>query len=119
MKRYGSEKLENIQRQKDVHQREIAKKIAKGEMADAINQLVASKSIIFIDSRSKNKTSTQFLKDLSKAHLEMKVWSASLKDKEMAIEEIVKQWAADREAFPIRIFYHYRVFQIMSVMTLK
>ena len=50
-KRYGSQKLEDIQRQKDIVQREISKKIAKGEMASAIDRLIASNSIIWVDSK--------------------------------------------------------------------
>ncbi|WP_213106586.1 AAA family ATPase [Candidatus Protochlamydia amoebophila] len=50
IKRYGSQKLENIQRQKSSSQKEITQKIARGEMAEAISQLIASKSIIWVDS---------------------------------------------------------------------
>lgn len=100
-KRYGSQKLENIQRQKTAAQREMAQKMAKGDMAGAIHQLAASGGLIWVDSQQENKISVQPVQineqDHAKSSLELK-----LKDKEKAIEELMKKWAVDREAFPHR-----------------
>jgi Ti-type conjugative transfer relaxase TraA len=68
--RYGAEELIEIQRQKKFKQREMAKNLAHGKMAIAIDQL-------------------------SKLH-GLK-WSAT---KEESIENLIKAWAIDRTAFP-------------------
>ena len=97
-RRYGAEKLENIQRQKEQSQREISQKIAKGEMADAIQRLSASNSIIWIDSKErKNFQETQNYVDEVFGDQGDKL---KLNDRQLAIEELVKKWASDREGFP-------------------
>ena len=94
-KRYGAQRLEDIQRQKDILQREISKKIAKGEMATAIDRLAASNSIIWVDSREEklNPSIQGFIEAAFGENLEYN-------DRKKAIEELMKKWVADREAFP-------------------
>lgn len=94
-KRYGSQKLEDIQRQKDAHQREISKKIAKGEMADAIDRLSASNSIIWVDSKEEKPDPS--IQGFIEAAFGEKL---DYNDRTKAIEELMKKWVADREAFP-------------------
>ena len=64
--KYGAEVLEDIQRQKDEEQRNIAKQLAKGKMSVAIDQLVAAGGIKWAN------------------------------DKKEAIEELIKKWSMDR-----------------------
>ncbi len=97
-KRYGSQKLEDIQRQKDQYQKEISQKIAKGDLAGAIDRLVASNSIIWVDSRQDEKIRSS--RDFVETAFGNEDYERKLKDKEKAIEELVKKWALDREAFP-------------------
>jgi len=68
--RYGAEELIEIQRQKKLEQREMAKNLAHGNMAVAIDQL---------------------------ANLHGLKWSET---KEEAIEKLIKNWACDQTAFP-------------------
>ncbi len=68
--RYGASHLEDIQRQQDLHQREIAKKLAKGEMSLAIDAIVKTGGLR---------------------------WTAT---REEAIEELIKKWASDRTIIP-------------------
>lgn len=68
--RYGAEELIEIQRQKKSDQREMAKNLAHGKMALAIDQLVKLNGII---------------------------WNET---KQEAIEKLVKTWAVDQTAFP-------------------
>jgi ATP-dependent exoDNAse (exonuclease V) alpha subunit len=95
-KRYGSQKLEDIQRQKDSFQRDISKKIAKGEMAAAIDRLSASGSIIWVDSKDEKPNPT--IQGFIEAAFGEKLEYSS--DKTKAIEELMKKWVADHEAFP-------------------
>ena len=64
--RYGAHHLENIQRQKEESQREIARKLAKGEMGQALDAILRAGSI---------------------------KWAIS---KEEAIETLIKTWASNR-----------------------
>jgi Ti-type conjugative transfer relaxase TraA len=68
--RYGAEELIDIQRQKHLEQRAMAKNLATGNMSIAIDQL---------------------------AKLSGLKWSET---KEEAIEELIKAWAMDQTAFP-------------------
>lgn len=95
-KRYGAHQLGDIQRQKSTHHREIAKKIASGEMGDAINRLASSNNIIWIDSlapRKKDNSTQGFINENFGQNL-------IVNDRKLAVEELVKKWASDREAFP-------------------
>lgn len=69
-KRYGNEFLGDIKRQRDLEQREIAKKLAFGSIGLAFDQIARTGGF----------------------H-----WSHSKQD---AMESLVKQWAIDKELFP-------------------
>lgn len=69
-KRFGCGALEEIQRQKSVEQREIARNLAIGEVGGALNQLCEARGLR---------------------------WS---NDKMGAVESLVQGWATDRLAFP-------------------
>lgn len=68
--RYGSQELENIQRQKNAKSREISKHLATGEFGSAIDKLVDGKTIR---------------------------WSANKKE---AMEELVLRWSQDSRISP-------------------
>ena len=69
--RYGAQHLEDIQRQKSAHQRDIARKLAKGSMSAALDGIVQAEGL---------------------------KWSSN---KQEAIEELVKKWASDRLTTPV------------------
>jgi Ti-type conjugative transfer relaxase TraA len=69
-KRYGSDELVDVQRQKDSFQRSIAKNLATGDLGAALDGLVRSKSL----------------------H-----WEGTRRE---AIESLIAHWAKDRTAFP-------------------
>lgn len=68
--RYGAEELVEVQRQKNLEQRAMAKNLALGNMAVAIDQLTNLKGL---------------------------KWSET---KEESIEKLIKAWAVDQTAFP-------------------
>ncbi len=68
--RYGAQRLENIQRQSDESEREIAKKLARGEMGAALDAIWKNGNI---------------------------KWQSS---KEESIESLIKEWATNRALNP-------------------
>ncbi|MDX8430212.1 MAG: AAA family ATPase (plasmid) [Candidatus Algichlamydia australiensis] len=68
--KFGSHELENIQRQKETYQREISKKLAKGKMGAALDQLSCREGL---------------------------KWTETKKE---SIEALVSQWAKDKDNYP-------------------
>lgn len=82
-KKYGSEKLENIQRQNEGCQREISNFLAKGDFAKAINKLSEKEKIIWIDDIQRGNEVGELFSNKYKIYF-----------------ELVNQWAKDQLKYP-------------------
>lgn len=101
VKAYGAQKLESIQRQKNSVQRTIAEKIAKGDIAGAIDRLTATNGIIWVDASLDRKNSKAIDQSfVDKAFPVYPNIDGKLSDRQKAIEVLISKWAADRAAFP-------------------